>query len=406
MRRIPILFFFILAFIQISLGQWVEKNISTSSTLNAVHFIDNENGYVSAGSKIYKTNDGGTNWVISFEPTGTIYFNDIFVLDENVAFAVGINFDSNKSLIAKTKNNGTDWELIDVSDFSSLNSVYFISNSTGFCSGNGGTILKSTDSGETWQSIESGTNVLLQDIYFVNDTKGIVVGGSITSSTILKTNDGGNEWNSIDTPNDSSYLQSVYFVNEQTGYAVGWWGEIIKTEDCGSTWTSQGSANMFGNLDVVFTNESTGYVVGGQSNVTSIQKTVNGGELWEDISPNIPFGLISIHFPSFDIGYTVGAGGTVLKTESGGVTTSTSFLFSEDEVLLYPNPTVNSVSIESKNDDQISRIELYNGNGQILEAKETNSSKTNLDLSGFKSGIYYLSIHTERGHAVRKLVKK
>ena len=70
----------------------------------------------------------------------------------------------------------------------SLNSVKFISSTTGWTVGKGGTLLKTTDSGTTWQLQPGSSTVSLNGVPLINDNKRIA-GGDI--GTILKkTNDG------------------------------------------------------------------------------------------------------------------------------------------------------------------------------------------------------------------------
>jgi photosystem II stability/assembly factor-like uncharacterized protein len=390
---------------QISFGQWEEKNISTTSTLSSVHFLDDENGFVAGGNKIFKTIDGGDTWETSFTGSDLVFFEDVLIIEENNIIAVGQDFDSFQSVIVKTIDNGINWDIVNILNTSFLKSIFFTSSTTGYCSGGGGIILKSTDSGDTWQVLDSGTGTDLQSIYFVNDLVGIAVGGSPVSSIILKTQNGGSSWSPISSPSNNN-LQSAFFINDQIGYVVGWNGEIIKTEDCGNSWTTQNSVDMVGNLEVIFTDENTGYIVGGQMNESLIQKTVNGGDLWEDVSPNISAGLVSIYFSSFEVGYAVGANGAVVKTESGGVMTSNNNLFSNTAILLFPNPTLDIVSIESSENDIIKLISFYDNNGKLMSVKKGNLTKMEFDLSRYPSGIYYVALNTENGKSIRKLVKK
>jgi len=405
MKSITITFLLIFVILQTSIGQWEEQSIAVNANFNSVHFFNNEIGFVVGGDKIYKTTDGGENWETSYTTTGAVFFNDVKVLDENTVIVVGKKFITDESIIVKTIDSGTNWVITDISSSAYLHSIFFISPTVGFCAGGNGAIFKTSDSGDSWQSLVSGTSLNLQSIFFINELTGIAVGGGIDQAVILKTVDGGENWSTVASP-ANDYLQSIYFMNEQTGYVVGWDGQILKTNDCGSTWTEQTSVDMVGNLDVFFTDENTGYVAGGLTFQSLIQKTVDGGDSWQDISPNFSVGFTSIYFPSFDVGYVVGAQGTIAKTESGGIMTSTSNLYSNKDILLYPNPASNSVTIESNKNGPIILIEIYNSNGQLIKVKEENSKNVNLDLSEFQSGIYYIGLNTESQKSIKKLVKR
>ncbi len=405
MKSIILSFLLIFTLHQIGLSQWEEINISTAINLSSVHFLNEDTGFVVGGNKIFKTTDGGMTWETSFTAGDLFSFEDVLLVDENKVFAVGKNFDTNLSVIANTKNNGDSWTLVDVASTSFLSSIFFSSPTTAYCSGSGGVILKSTDAGESWETLDSGTSAFLQSIYFVNDLVGMAVGGGPANGLILKTQDGGLSWNPVSSPSNN-YFQSVFFVEDQIGYIVGWNGEILKTEDCGSTWIIQNSVAMNGNLEVTFTDANTGYIVGGSSNESLIQKTENGGDLWEDISPDISAGLIGVYFPSFEVGYAVGANGTVVKTKSGGVLTSTNNLFSKPDFRLFPNPTSNRVSIESLEKEPILRIRIFDETGKLIGVKEDQSTRMELDFLAYPAGVYYLECLTENRRSISKLVKK
>jgi photosystem II stability/assembly factor-like uncharacterized protein len=74
-------------------------------------------------------------------------------------------------------------------------------------------------------------------------------------------------------------LNSVYFTDANTGYAVGDSGTIIKTNDGGDNWGIQSSGTSADLYSVQFTDSLTGYAVGDSS---IILKTIDGGENWID----------------------------------------------------------------------------------------------------------------------------
>jgi len=69
-------------------------------------------------------------------------------------------------------------------------------------------------------------------------------------------------------------LHSVHFSDDNTGYAVGDVGTIIKTLDGGTTWTvlTSGTTDRFNSA--YFPDVNTGYVVGDSG---TIVKTIDGG---------------------------------------------------------------------------------------------------------------------------------
>ena len=189
---------------------------------------------------------------------------------------------------------------------------------------------------------------------------------------------------------------------------MGWNGEILKTTDCGNTWTFQNSVSMEGNLEIQFTDQNTGYIAGGSDiNQNSlIQKTTNAGEDWADISPETTNGLIGIHFPSNDVGYAVGSDGLVLKTTTAGVTTTSNNIELEDSSFrIFPTPTTSILTIESDSHEELKLIRLYSSQGVRLQEYHPGVSSFSLDLSHQKPNVYYVEIHTEQSKGIKKIVK-
>lgn len=70
-------------------------------------------------------------------------------------------------------------------------------------------------------------------------------------------------------------------VDEQTIYAAGLWGTIIKTTDGGETWTTiQSLGEYYPLTGICFTGENTGFVI---ADYGLILKTINGGMNWTNV---------------------------------------------------------------------------------------------------------------------------
>ena len=63
---------------------------------------------------------------------------------------------------------------------------------------------------------------------------------------------------------------------------------------------------------------------------------------------------------------------------------------------LYPNPSINSVELNSTN-TPISEISIYDLSGKLLLSKKYNSEiNINLNISNLASGIYLLKINNKK----------
>jgi photosystem II stability/assembly factor-like uncharacterized protein len=71
----------------------------------------------------------------------------------------------------------------------------------------------------------SGASQSLRSVYFIDADTGYAVG---TSGRLIKTTDGGTTWNIL-WSTTSLDLNAVYFPSAETGYMVGVSGQIFKT---------------------------------------------------------------------------------------------------------------------------------------------------------------------------------
>jgi|GEM_PF-2794179 len=200
-----------------------------------------------------------------------------------------------------------------------LNSVKYLSNGNILAVGNFGTVLKSVD-GVTWNAISS-----------VNTTKDLnsmsIIGTKIwaagSNGTVLKSTDNGESWELKNTGiSAENNLNSIYFVSENVGWAVGNSNSIYKTINGGTTWTAQTYTNGENWYGCHFINEYIGWIVGAQG---LIIRTTNGGATWTNpwtnnytYSFNACFFLGTSTDLSNATGWAVTSNGKIFKTTDGG----------------------------------------------------------------------------------------
>jgi len=97
-----------------------------------------------------------------------------------------------------------------------------------------------------WYTQNSDTTIWLTSVYFIDANTGWAVGADNLNgeSLILKTTDGGNTW-IRKTSETLNPLYSVYFADSNTGWAVGlgisfYMSLILKTTDGGNNWVRTG----------------------------------------------------------------------------------------------------------------------------------------------------------------------
>ncbi|MDQ3019532.1 MAG: YCF48-related protein [Bacteroidota bacterium] len=110
-------------------------------------------------------------------------------------------------------------------------------------------------------------------------------------------------------------LNSVKFVNSQTGFAVGNVGTILKTINAGENWTVSNSNYINDLHSLSFTDENTVYACGSDG---IILKTTNSGNSWNIISSGTLDTLLSIFFTDSNTGYACGKTGRIIKSSDTG----------------------------------------------------------------------------------------
>jgi photosystem II stability/assembly factor-like uncharacterized protein len=186
---------------------------------------------------------------------------------------------------------------------------------------------------EEWHVQKSNTHDWLQSVYFIDANTGWAAGWS---SAILQTTNGGTTWNE-QSSGTSEFLmfESIHFGDDQNGCVVGSGGKILRTTNGGANWSEITSGTSEDLNAVYFIDATTGWAAGYEK---TILKTTDGGTSWiTQSSGTYPF-LKDIYFINSQIGWAVG--GEILKTTDGGVTwssiwndaVSTAVYFIDDQI--------------------------------------------------------------------------
>jgi photosystem II stability/assembly factor-like uncharacterized protein len=159
----------------------------------------------------------------------------------------------------------------------------------------------------------------LYAVDFVDNNTGYAAGNY---GTILKTTDNGNNWIKLNT-NISNKFTSLDFIDSNTGYAGGGDQLLMKTTDAGQTWINLvlPSAPNFNLYDIEFINANTGYVLGFFIFNSTIWKTTDGGQNWSTQTTGGANYLNNLYFLNEMTGFGSGGsfGGEIVKTTNGGV---------------------------------------------------------------------------------------
>lgn len=217
----------------------------SSYNLNFLKFINLSAGYFTSDYyKFLMTTDGGTTMLISNQGLSNGRFWGLSFPTISIGYIVSSN-----SEIYKTTNQSSTWICIKQSDSgrSSLGSISFINNYVGLTGGanrnNTWDILRTSNGGGSWDSVEIADNILqINDIEFISTTTAYILGELEDSihqryyGVIYKTINSGFNWVRQYTDSLHNLYTDIYFLNETTGYAVCYSGVFIKTTNGGNNW--------------------------------------------------------------------------------------------------------------------------------------------------------------------------
>ncbi len=78
-----------------------------------------------------------------------------------------------------------------------------------------------------------------------------------------------------------------------------------------------------------------------------------------------------------------------------------------DEILLYPNPAIENITLDGQN-TSISKITVFDAFGKMIEETQfsANNKSVNMNVSHLKSGMYIIQLTTQKGLITKKMIKK
>jgi len=178
--------------------------------------------------------------------------------------------------------------------------------------------MLSTTFGQWYQQFTGDPHKLIS-IYFVDENNGYAAG---YEGTVLITTNGGEIWNSLSL-GGTDFFHDIKFSDEQNGWAAfgGWTpgrhGRILHTTNGGESWIASHYESGAVFLSVHFVDDLNGWAVGTSG---IIIHTTNGGLTWDyQFAPLSGEWLYEVYFSDQNNGWAVGnLGSQILKTTDGG----------------------------------------------------------------------------------------
>ncbi len=175
-----------------------------------------------------------------------------------------------------------------------------------------------------WKIVANPVDKLLRSVQFINQDTGWAAG---EGGTIIKTTDGGINW-VVQNTNVQTFIVDLFFLNKNLGWAltirqlVPFGTTVLHTTNGGDDWIAEDFPQQSVIMNTIFFFDSLNGLIGGKN----ISKTTDGGQTWEvtNIDSSFVSGLpvYNFNFYSRDFGYACGGfidlAGVIWKTTDGG----------------------------------------------------------------------------------------
>ncbi len=287
-----------------------------------------------ATGEIYRTTDGGVNWVLVYSYTtsaGNEWFDGCRILNDSVVVAYGDGDVPGELHFVRSTDKGATWTQITGINYLGGQWGYYtyglaacnVDESiwcTSYPSGNTNSyVFRSYDAGITWDSYQVADSVASnrpRAVAFTDDNNGLI---EIQGGYLIKSTDGGTTWNSTNNPDTSAsgYPNAVSAIPNTNIIICYDDVGVFYTTDLGITWgaipttTSISGylvSGLFLNSDFGYVFTDAGEVLRFKDQLTSISDPDIGQNPEEfHLSQNYP----NPFNPETQIWYTLHKGGNV-----------------------------------------------------------------------------------------------
>jgi len=284
---------------------------TNSNNFFKLNFINSSTGFAGGGYNfLVRTTNGGISW-----DKATLKILDLLPINSNELFASG-EYGTHNSIF-KSSNLGMNWTLINHNWPIKFIKTKFLDINTGYIIADTGRIYKTTNNGANWNLIYYNTNYFFQDISFANSSTGciIIYNPPNFSQKILRTTNSGNNWYEIYNSQHYQNKNGLLFIDQLNGFAGSDSSRLLKTTNSGLNWNliSLSNSVFCDFVDFSFINGSTGWVSGHKAsdypfnyNRNIIWKTTNSGNNWDMIYDSTESNNINnylIYFTDNNFGY-------------------------------------------------------------------------------------------------------
>ncbi|MDZ4712787.1 MAG: T9SS type A sorting domain-containing protein [bacterium] len=376
---------------------WLSRSNTLPATgINSISALDTSYCWVgTVTGSIYKTLDGGNNWTLQFSLAGS-FSNGIKMFNQNYGIYYGDPTGTGQPHQWRyTINGGTNWILSPNAPIASPNE-YGLLNAWDW-----------TDTGKVW--ISTGNLIAGATTARTFRTSAGFGGGGWTSTGLTGTGNG-----------DGLYFSSIAFTDNNKGMCSsnGSGDAMRKTTDGGATWTvipnPPGVSNYIPFNMCGLKDGSNLIFVFLYTNSNKCFKTTDYGTTWvaEPLPVQAASSLRLMQFLSPSLGYGAGGGGRFIRYGSSiGISMINTEVPSEFSLgQNYPNPFNPSTTINfSITRSSMVTLKVYDALGKevaslLNEFKNAGNYAVDFNASGLNSGIYFYTISAGEFTATKKLM--
>ena len=253
-------------------ASWFQISSGTGESLNDVDRFPNGNMIAVGDNGTLLSSNGISQWIIlerftqqNLKAVQVINSNEAFVVDES-------------GQVYKTNDGGLNWLATagTPANMSSAQDIHFTTSLDGWVIGhsfNTGALYHTTDGGVTWTPV---TDFL--GSYTSVDVEGTNIWAANVGEIYYRSTDNGSTWIQGELPWSPVQVGDMDFFNESIGYAVGWWGQIFRSTDGGINWEILNTPSTDHNFTDIYLLGANEFWISTNSDVAYY--TATGGQSW------------------------------------------------------------------------------------------------------------------------------
>ena len=387
---------------------------NTSSFPDCVHFFNANEGWalgdpINGAFEIYTTTNGGTNWTqVSGSNIPAPVSGEFGVVGYYSAVNDTLWFGTNMGRVYHSSDKGHTWSVATVTPF---NGKYikptFQSGMHGLVqdrsAGSTGALCETFDGGQTWALVNTTGPTYATDLSFVPGTANIFVtsGSGGTNGSSYSFN-GGHSWYDFVGTTGAQYMQMTWLNNH-----CGWAGGI------NSSATENGVYKFIGILSIPLpppvnvntqVNNMTVTITWQQPVIDTTNVTFLGYNIYKDnIKINASL-IISQWFAdvcassgqyTYCVTSVYAQGESAKSCKDATVIALGVISVSDLEVKVFPNPVTDLLHIQAES--VISDLRMTDLSGREVIHSNPENGSVDIMVNSFHTGIYLLSLQTEKG---------